>query len=82
MAKRDKEEREYTLLEVKAIIFKIVSDELDGYMEAKEKLKEVMAEMQRQRYSSTYRIVADCGWGEDFIAYRTMMQKEKNIAKK
>lgn len=82
MAKRDKEEREYTLLEAKAIIFKIVSDELEGYVKAKEKLKEALAEMQRQRYSAAFQIVDTLGWNDEFISYHNLLQKEKTMTKK
>ena len=82
MARYKKEEQEYTLLEAKAIIFKIVSDELEGYMTAKEKLKEAMAEMQRQRYSAAFQIIDTLGWNKEFISYRTALDKERTMTKK
>lgn len=82
MAKQEEKEPITNLKEIKEIIFKIVSDELDGYISAAEKLKEAMAEIQRQRYSSSYQIVGELGWSDEFLSYRKSAQKERTMTKK
>lgn len=63
-------EREPTFEELKDIIFHRAKDEMEGYLQAREKWGEKMAEVQRQRYVSLFNVIAAANLEKEFQKYK------------
>ena len=72
MARRRREERDVTFQELKALLFRAASSELNGYISIREKSGDKIAETQRQRYVALFKIIDDANLNEEFRKYQTM----------
>lgn len=77
MAKNDDYEQEVTLPELKEILFKTASDELDAYIRIKDRVTKAEAESQRQRFISVYQPIQKAGLEQEFKGYRERVKREK-----
>lgn len=84
MGVKDKEEREPVtrLQDIKDIIFKVASDEMEGYLLAKSYLPKDRAEFQHQRYVVIWGVIYEAGWNEEFNAYSEALKRERTMTKK
>ena len=69
MRKNDKD-REVDFEELKAIIFHCAKGEMEGYLKAREKWDEKIAEIQRQRYVSIYQVILKAKLEKEFETYQ------------
>lgn len=56
--------------ELKDVLFFRAKSEMEGYLKAREKWGEKMAEVQRQRYVSLYQVIDQSGLSQEFNQYK------------